>query len=133
MTCDDANFPGWATLPLPPSLNAAYANRSLGTKGKGRFSTEAHADWVREAGWMLNAAKVRPVSGRYSIRIAVNDKMRGDIDNRCKPILDLLVKHGITPDDKFLWSLTIYRSAKVDRKTVKFRIEHISDTAASLW
>jgi len=45
------------------------------------------------------------------IDISVNEEMKGDIDNRIKAPLDLLVKHQIIEDDRFVRKVSIARVA----------------------
>lgn len=84
------------TLPMPPSVNGMYIN----VGGKGRAKATAYKTWLIEAGWDLNRQKVRPVKGApVEILIELDNRRRGDADNRCKPVLDLLVAHKIIPGD----------------------------------
>jgi Holliday junction resolvase RusA-like endonuclease len=96
-------------LPIPPSVNAAYRN----VPGRGRVATDVLKQWKWDAGWELKAQVHIPVIGPYAIQILVPEEMPGDIDNRCKAAIDLLVAHGITPDDKFMRRVSSERSADV--------------------
>lgn len=98
------------TLPLPPSLNNAYGNRK---DGRGRYPTKTLIQWKTEAGWLVQASEKRRIVGPYRIAISVPEKMPGDLDNRPKAILDLLVEHGVTPDDRFAYSVAVSRSPDV--------------------
>lgn len=120
-------------LPLPPSLNAAYFNRKPGTKGKGRVPTRVYAAWLIEAGLIINIAKMPAVSGAYELKIAVCHTMRGDIDNRCKAIIDLLVKQKITDDDRFLWAMSICRSADIDPGRCEIRLQEVNHCEKYIW
>jgi Holliday junction resolvase RusA-like endonuclease len=92
------------TLPLPPSTNNLYANGK-----RGRFKTKKYDAWLSEA--YLCAMKLRPssVHGPYRVSIQVPWGMRGDIDNRIKPIMDFLVHYGLTDDDRHCQGITIKR------------------------
>ena len=91
-------------LPIPPSVNQAFANNKSG-RGKGRYKTRSYKAWERLAdGWAMEAGQfrygVRPfVSGPALIVIRLPITMRGDVDNRIKPTLDWLVSRGFTGDD----------------------------------
>jgi Holliday junction resolvase RusA-like endonuclease len=87
-------------LPLPISLNNAYANRKprLGSRG-GRYPTKKHLLWKMAAAWELKIAKPVKISGPYTFQIIVPMGMRGDASNRIKLVEDLLVSHGVTDDD----------------------------------
>lgn len=81
-------------LPFPPSVNGMYFNR----RG-GRTKTEEYKNWLNAAGLMLNRQKPRPVLFRASVSIDLDDRRRGDADNRAKPVLDLLVSRGVLGGD----------------------------------
>ena len=106
-------------LPLPISLNNAYANRKpFGATGPksfrgGRYPTKAHLNWKRDAGFELNLANPPTFSGPYSFQIIVPLKMRGDASNRIKLAEDLFVQHGVTDDDSKAVDSRATRSADV--------------------
>ena len=83
------------TLPFPPSVNSMFRN----VNGRGRVKSAEYKAWLVEAGVMLKQQKPRPPNGRVRITVDLDDKRRGDADNRIKPIIDLLVAHGVIPDD----------------------------------
>lgn len=86
------------TLPISPSVNAMYRN----VPGKGRVKSAKAKAWTTEAGLLLNTARLTPLpAGPYAVKITVSTLLRGDADNRVKAALDLLVKHGLTPDDRY--------------------------------
>lgn len=84
-------------LPVPPSVNSMFVN----VPGKGRIKSKDYKKWISEAGWLLKAARVRPVTGRVEIALVIAEPKRetSDLDNRTKACLDLLVEHGIIEDD----------------------------------
>ncbi len=88
-------------LPIPPSVNAAYANNKSG-KGRGRYKTAKYKAWVIEADKMLLTQKrgLVPVSGPAMVVVKLPMKMRGDVSNRIKVPEDFLVSRGLTSDDK---------------------------------
>jgi Holliday junction resolvase RusA-like endonuclease len=93
------------TLPLSPSLNGMFK-----PIGRARhIQSEQYREWITEAGWELQAQRPPKIDGAYDAAIFVNPKMRGDIDNRIKATLDLLVKHGVTADDSKANSIGIER------------------------
>lgn len=110
------------TLPLPPSVNAAYRNLSdkekaiLRAKGKGvppRVSSAALKAWKDDAGWRLQSQPRRQFVGPFRVRLYVPMAMRGDVDGRLKAAIDLLVAHKITPDDRFAKSVSSERCEAV--------------------
>ena len=92
-------------LPLPPSVNALYAN----IPGVGRITSRRYKRWLKEAGWQILIQKPQRVIGPYKLSITVPQKMRGDIDGRLKAIIDLLWKHRVTMDDSLCASVAIKR------------------------
>lgn len=90
------------SLPVPPSVNSLYGNSPHGRRanaGRGRFKTRRYKSWIDEAGWELLRQRPSPLIGPYAVRISL-PKIRGDADNRIKPVLDLLVAHKLTADDR---------------------------------
>jgi len=82
-------------LPLPPSVNSAWAN----IPGKGRVRSAGYRRWHKLAFDELTLQKPGKVAGAYAIVIQLGRvKRRCDVDNRIKPILDLLAG-AVTGDD----------------------------------
>lgn len=98
-------------LPMPPSVNACYRN----VAGKGRVKTGALRNWRNDAqGYFLEIKKdLRPIPGPYKLTIRVPQDMRGDGDNRIKPVSDLLVDLKLTPDDRHCQEFHVIRSPEV--------------------
>lgn len=94
-------------LPMPPSVNASYANRK--GPGKGRVATKALRSWKSAARMSVAVALAsipqRPViAGRVDVSIHLpipTSGARRDGDNVVKPTLDLLVSCGVIPDDNW--------------------------------
>lgn len=88
--------PFFVTLPPPISVNAMYGQ----APGRKRFHTTAYANWIEDAGRILNAARPPKFPGQVWIGIQVSHSSKLDIDNAAKGILDLLVKQGVIKDDR---------------------------------
>jgi crossover junction endodeoxyribonuclease RusA len=86
-----------AELPWPPSANNLFRN----ARGKGRVPTERYKNWIQAAGWALKLGAPQPMTGRVAVHIALvaPDERKRDADNLIKGPLDLLVRHGLIPDD----------------------------------
>jgi Holliday junction resolvase RusA-like endonuclease len=82
-------------LQQPPSLNAMYYN----VAGKGRRKSHQYISWIRGELKALIAQRAKPFEGPAKVIITC-PKTRGDIDNRIKPTLDLLVRAGVLRDDR---------------------------------
>lgn len=115
-------------LPLPPSLNNIFGNKPKflrGIKKGGRFKTQAYKAWLTAAGWTLKADGAWYVAGPVRVSVRLPEKMRGDIDNRVKPLLDILVAHKRIDDDKNVKQLSVSKCWG-DAKTCRIEIEAIT-------
>lgn len=102
----------------PPSVNNLFRN----VPGKGRVRTERYKIWLQAARWdvLLDCNKPRQIetlTGPVEISIDLG-KSRGDIDNRAKPVLDLLVNTHVIRDDSQVQLLVIARDGDVKRRAV---------------
>lgn len=102
-------------LPLPPSVNAMYRN----VPKVGRVKTEAYKRWQKEAMASLTFQAWDMAEPPYKVTIRLNVDHKSDIDNRVKPILDLLVKHGILTGDQWVNELHVYRDRTVEQCEVE--------------
>lgn len=102
-------------LPLPPSVNALFAN----VPGRGRVRTREYKRWSIAAlnyAWLSKPQGGFPhFEGAFDVQITVPLKMRGDVDNRIKPVLDWLKKPAdIISDDVKAQKASIARSQDVE-------------------
>jgi Holliday junction resolvase RusA-like endonuclease len=98
MSRDVAPVPGLPVvyqIPPPPSVNAMYRN----VPGRGRVKTKRYLTWQRAAMNELIAQRARHFDQPCNVNLSLPDNQRGDIDNRLKPVLDLLVSAGVLTDD----------------------------------
>lgn len=120
----------WATLPLPPSDNAAHRT------GQGRrYSAAAYKAWQDEAGKTLMVARsqglVKPIrEGWFHVEIQAPAGMRADTPNINKAVHDLLHRCGVTPDDRWMWSQLTERCARVSPGTCVVRTWPVFETHA---
>lgn len=86
-------------LPMPPSVNGMYRN----VPGKGRVKTDPYKSWLLEAGQMLSIQWKPPrktITNEVRVDCALErPKVRSDIDNRAKALLDLITKMRVLQDD----------------------------------
>ena len=102
-------------IPLPPTSNNIFRNatekeRAAARRNKkkipGRRQTKEYVTWQVHAGLLLNGqfAKQgqRKIAGPVEIGILCcrADKRAGDVDNRIKAPIDLLVRHKVIDDDR---------------------------------
>lgn len=102
-------------LPIPPSVNACYAN-NYGW-GCGRYKTAGYCRWEREADneMLIQRLRGKLTSGPACVTIRLPQHMRGDVDNRIKPILDWMVSRELTADDSTHQSVTARRDPTLGR------------------
>lgn len=98
------------TLPVPPSVNKMYFN----VPGRGRVKTKEYALWKSAAVAMILAQTrgQKRIAGHFGVRLNLPHKMRGDLDNRIKPILDALVESERVDDDRNVQSLIVTKTRK---------------------
>lgn len=112
-------------LPIPPSVNRAWFNIPNG----GRANTREYNEWIQTAGFYVKQAKARPLEDTYyCVSVLLPFCMRGDIDNRIKPILDLLVKHKITADDRYVWSVSARRDLMLTKHLCRVLVSFHANT-----
>lgn len=94
-------------LPMPPSVNKLFAN----VRGRGRIRTREYKSWSHQAIWTIicKCPQPRLIKPPYTVRISLPVKMRGDLDNRVKAVLDVLVKSGVMDDDSHVMDLRVIR------------------------
>jgi len=91
-------------IPTPPGLNHAYVN----SVGHGRHKSPATKKFYADATAALATLGKRFDAETYRAHIVVTrEHPRADIDGRAKLALDVLVKCGIIPDDRFCEKLVI--------------------------
>lgn len=82
-------------LPFPPSGHTLFRLH------KGSRLSESYRKWRDEAGWVLKTQTPKKTLGRVGIHLTFRspDKRRRDLDNLLKPVIDLLVTHGLIEGD----------------------------------
>lgn len=84
------------TLPFPPSCNTLFP-----TAGKKRIKSRKYESWIGEASLMIREQRPAKAEERCVIHYSLNhsDNRTRDAGNYEKALTDLLVLHGIIPDD----------------------------------
>jgi Holliday junction resolvase RusA-like endonuclease len=94
-------------LPMPPSVNAIWRS------GRRRvFRSAAYTNWIRLADAELMARRQFPkkkIEGPFAAHITLSRKVRGDLDNRVKGLLDFLQSREIIRNDSDCQRLTVER------------------------
>jgi len=107
-------------LPFPPTTNSL-----TGVHNGRKIKSKRYRAWEEEAGWALGKTLRGYVASKSPYHLEITlvrpDKRPRDVNNYDKAISDLLVTHGITPDDSQMQSLTVRWSDAQDGPTVKVR------------
>ena len=84
-------------LPWPPSTNCIFARG----KGRGMFPSARYKAWKEEASHALRWQQMDALSGPVEVKIQLSSPTKRvyDLDNRVKPILDLLVDTRLIDGD----------------------------------
>lgn len=81
----------------PPTVNSMYQN----VYRKGRVKTKRYVAWAAAARKQLASQRPKRIeTKKYGLVIYINPRANADLSNYIKPLEDLLVSMGITPDDK---------------------------------
>lgn len=111
-------------VPLPPSTNNLFAT----PRGKTfRVKSAQYKRWIDDAGKMLLQQGPRPDALTASLGVSIDATrpagIRRDLDNLCKPILDLLVKMGVVmDDDRFAEIILRWRNPELAPEGVTVRV-----------
>lgn len=95
-------------LPTPPSVNRIWRANKAGPK---RVSlSKEYESWKRSADALAMSTGqfrgLKTVVGPFEAEIVIR-RIRGDLDNRTKGVLDWLQSRGVIVDDKYCERLTI--------------------------
>lgn len=82
-------------IPAPPTVNTIYRN----VPGRGRVKTARYNTWRRAGLNELDAQGAALFDQPCIVSLSVPSSKTGDIDNRIKAALDLLVEAGVLKDD----------------------------------
>lgn len=119
-------------LSVPTSTNCLFT----GT-GKGKHKTADYTDWIAAAGGEIVAQRPKmPIkalpSGPYAVTVEISETDPGDIDNRMKAVLDLLVRMQITPDDRWLWGQSSRRTRTIPSGKIRVVIRTVEPDLEAL-
>ncbi len=99
------------SIPMPPSANSLFATDF---KTKRRFMSKQYKAWRDAASVQLKADWQRTGSPKFerhlSLTVHLGLNYASDIDNRLKPLMDLLAKSiPDFPDDRYVDRISIER------------------------
>ena|ERR1051326_1383881 len=100
-------------LTIPPSVNNIWNPVYKGYKKAAMVRSPEYTSWLNLAGREILIQKPGCIEGKYELSILFNEKIRGDLDNRIKPINDLLQKYKIIENDSMNKSLHVKISKNV--------------------
>jgi Holliday junction resolvase RusA-like endonuclease len=94
-------------LPPPPSVNAIWRS------GRKRvFRSKAYTNWIAAADATVMANRQMPkkrIGGLFAAHVTLSQKVRGNIDNRIKGLLDFLQSREIIRNDSDCKRLVVER------------------------
>lgn len=98
-------YPWSIILPKPPTVNHMYiASAKRGV----RFPSPELREWWAKVDALIEKIETPMYAGQVWISITVEDTGTGDIDNRIKAVLDLLVKKKVIVDDSRKYLRGVY-------------------------
>lgn len=111
------------TITRPPSTNNLFSN----VPGKGRVKTAKYKAWITAAGWEMKAEHSGILVPRFEgpCAVAIEGVKRIDVDNSCKPVLDLLQAMNVLANDKLVEELRVCRSGACGEGKVRVSIWEI--------
>ncbi len=112
--------PSTILLPLPPTANHMWVHA-----GSRHFRAPHYVSWLTECSWRLTAEKFPRFHGKFAMSLDLPRGMRGDIDNRTKCALDLLVRNSIVSDDRHCDRLIISRVDDLPAKQCRLIVTEI--------
>lgn len=99
-----ANYPWSVILPKPPSVNAMYGQ----APGHRRYMMPEYKAWLATVDELLKKVELPIYKGEVWVSITIEDVGTGDLDNRAKALLDLLVKKSVIVDDSRKYVRGVY-------------------------
>lgn len=99
------------TIPLPPSVNHLYRFAVI----KGRpimYVTKKGKDWFEDCAGIVKqqTTPTMPLKGPVIVQVTLyTARMKRDIDNVNKALLDLLTKTNIIEDDQWVMRLEMHK------------------------
>lgn len=90
------------TLPMPPTSNLMYRRNP---RGYGLYKTPEAKMWIAEC--LRHIRRKNPLKGKVDVSVELYFKIEADIDNRLKPLLDLLQEANVVENDKQIYSLVV--------------------------
>lgn len=117
------------TLPKPPSVNQIYGLSNRGAFARS-YMTKAGVDWFAKAGELLKKQVTtrKPIEAEVEVWIELYTSRDQDIDNICKPTLDLIAGWCLKCFTKFSSRKTCvcgknFSVLANDRQVVKLDVE----------
>jgi crossover junction endodeoxyribonuclease RusA len=119
------------TVPIPPSANTLFVNiagQVIG--GATRAKGKTYRAWATQAGWEIKRQRVPYFDRPVRVLIEMDIQRNHDIDNRIKPILDVLQNTGVLQNDNLVDDLRIVRAGSKKEATISIWPLRIASEAA---
>lgn len=108
MDCDPTIGGIIIDLPTPPSTNRIWRANRAGPKRVSK--SKEYTSWLKSADALAMSTGqfkgIKTIVGPFEAHIVIK-RVRGDLDNRAKGVLDWLQSRGVIADDKFCERLTL--------------------------
>lgn len=103
---------------LPPSVNHIWRHGRNRVTGKPQtYRTSEYTTWLRSVEWEAKAQAVKQPKWTTPVYMTVaikRPRSNADVDNRIKPLADLMQHVGVLENDKLIHGVNIYWSEEVD-------------------
>jgi Holliday junction resolvase RusA-like endonuclease len=97
---------------LPPSVNHIYRSARSKTTGKVQvYRSQEYLTWQNAVGWSVKAQMARQpkwISPVYLTVAMRRPRSNADLDNRLKPLADMLQSLGVIENDKLIHGWNAY-------------------------
>ena len=111
-------------LPMPPSINHYYGNKS----GGGKFIKPAGVAFRHEVARICMAERIKAIEGRICLTATFHfaTRAKNDLDNRMKAAQDALTFAGVWKDDSQIDELHVLRGEVIKCGRVVVEIKEIA-------
>jgi Holliday junction resolvase RusA-like endonuclease len=101
-------------VPLPPSANRLWRSHTSKKTGKPViYPDPKYTTWQKEGHVAIAQQRPKPIMGEVEVRIYLVRKSKAaDLDNKIKPLLDLMEKANLIENDKLVMKLSAEWSPK---------------------
>lgn len=119
---------------VPPSANHIWRHtRSRATGKPVTYRTAEYMTWLRSVEWEAKAALAKQPKWTTPVYLTIamkRPRANADLDNRLKPIGDLLQHVGAIANDRLIYGWNAYWSPHVEAVEIAITAAEVSEAAA---